>query len=163
MHTAIAILTSVIHHLHPLENSARSIKIYHTKKFGSPWVIWMVHWTIIRTLLLLQMLCTIDQPHSRCLHSQILSYPYSIPIYHIIGLSKSVINRHFCHPEKVHCKLYHHQNMVTEPKMHLSKYQNSSDDPPKKTLSFFQLKIQCLICHIFLPLFNISGCQYHQS
>ena len=78
----------------------------------------------------------------------------------IISISQQQIFLPYC---KACRQLCHHCNMVTEPKIHFSKYQNSSDEPPKKTLSFLQLQLQHLLYHMYPSLFNIKGFQCHQS
>ena len=94
------ILTSMIKHLIHLVQEYSLIKIIPHEKLGSPWGIWMVHWTIIGTLPLCQVLCTINQWHSICWHSQVLSYPDSFPIFHTRGLSQSVRNIDYRHTSK---------------------------------------------------------------
>ena len=94
------IFTSMLHQLQNLEQDYLFIQINHMKNLSTPWGIWIVHWTIIETILLCQMLCTINQCHSICWHIQVLYYPYFIAIYHTIGLSKSVSNIHYFHTAK---------------------------------------------------------------
>ena len=100
MHTFMEVLTSMIHHLRYLWQKYLIIQNIPHKKLGSPWRIWMVHWTIIGTLSLCQILCTINQLHAICWHSQFVSYPDSFPVCHTRGLSQSAISRHYFHPSK---------------------------------------------------------------